>query len=328
VYSAGVILYELLTGERPFRGSRRMLLLQVLEDEPRPPRQLNDRVPRDLETICLKAMAKAPGRRYATARDLADDLRRWRRGEPILARPQGRLERLWRWCRRNPMAASLLVAVTLGSAIGLWYLSWLSGQFVRSTALEGAAQQAEMLELFNKHYSRIVERVHQHDALIDMPLPATLTNRLGAELAESGKSGMQVRLYSDFPFKTRKDGGPKDEFERAALDFFRHSDETTYYSFENFQGVPALRYAVARRMGDVSCVNCHNSHPDSTYRQWKVGDIRGVVEIIRPLDRDVARTRAGVRGTFVLMAIISGTLLGLSVLVLIVGRRRQRLSGP
>src|SRR5262249_60858714 len=111
------------TGDRRFGGTRRMLVLQVMEDEPRPPRQLNDKIPRDLETICLRAMAKSAARRYPSANELAADLRRFLNGEPIRARPIGWPGRLKRWFLRNPVAASLLVAVSLGPALGLWHPS-------------------------------------------------------------------------------------------------------------------------------------------------------------------------------------------------------------
>jgi serine/threonine protein kinase len=332
IYSLGVVLYELLTGERPFRGTRRMLLLQVLQDEPRPPRRLNDKVPRDLETICLKAMAKAPARRYNTAQELADDLRRWLAGEPIRARPIGVAERLWRWCRRNPVAASLLVVLSLSTALGVWQLSQLSDHLVRSAALESAAQHSEMLELVNNLYSsEVVNRVteakvtathdwHKHKGAI--PLPATLTIQLGKMLSEQSELGMQVRLYSDYPFKSRTDGGPKDDFERDALARLRENPEKPVSHFEEFQGRMSLRYATARKM-QQTCVQCHNHHSDSTKKDWKEGDVRGVLEIIRPLDRDQDRARKGLRGTVVLMATLAASLLSILVLVLVANRRRE-----
>jgi tRNA A-37 threonylcarbamoyl transferase component Bud32 len=334
VYSLGVILYELLTGERPFRGNRRMLLLQVLQDEPRAPRSLNDKVPRDLETICLKAMAKNPARRYGSARELAEDLRRYLAGEPIRARPMGRVERLGRWCRRNPVAASLLVAVTLGSAFGLAYLSYLSEELVRTTALEGAAQQAEMLEAVNNQYSAEVEDVQRQGFLVidgrpasarqvRLKIPAQFTLDLSRHISAQSKSGMEVRLYSAHPFRTRHDGGPRDEFEKEALRFMSGHPDQRYWSFEDYQGGPTLRFVWARVM-QKSCIDCHNGHQDSTKKNWKVGEVGGVVEIIRPLDRDVARTREGLRGTFILMGVISGSLLGLSILVLVLSNRRRR----
>src|SRR5262245_12259128 len=113
VYSLGVVFYQLLAGELPFRGSSRMLLEQVLREEPRPPRRLNERIRRDLATICLKALAKAPERGYPSAGALAADLRCWLAGEPIRARPTGAAERLWRWARRNRAVAGLTAAVAL-----------------------------------------------------------------------------------------------------------------------------------------------------------------------------------------------------------------------
>jgi WD40 repeat protein/serine/threonine protein kinase len=139
VYSLGVILYEQLCGELPFRGSRMMVLHQVLHEEPRPPRRLNDRIPRDLETICLKCLQKEASRRYASAGALAEDARRFLAGAPIQARPVGSLERLGRWSRREPLVAgmtasiaALLVLIALGATLAAFRLNQSRDAAVRA----------------------------------------------------------------------------------------------------------------------------------------------------------------------------------------------------
>jgi len=112
VYSLGAILYELITGQPPFREANPLdTLVQVLEREPALPRRINRRISRDLELICLKCLEKDPGKRYGSAAALADDLERFLTGEPVEARPPSPLAACWRWARREPALAARLAAI-------------------------------------------------------------------------------------------------------------------------------------------------------------------------------------------------------------------------
>ena len=228
LYGLGVTLYEALTGECPFRGTVPMVLRQIQEDEPTPPRRLVDRVPRDLETICLKCLEKEPDLRYADATVLAADLRRFLAGEPVRARPVGRVGRFWRWCRRRPAVAILGASLALVCLVGIVLVLLAWGRERR--ALERAEGREELaLQAISNFREAVLDNVDVQvrpelkplrERLLREPLgfysrlrqdllrsgetrPATLTKlaranlELGAIIAEIGTRPEAIRAYQE-----------------------------------------------------------------------------------------------------------------------------------
>lgn len=223
----------------------------------------------------------------------------------------------------------LMIMFCIGVAILLWHVYRLQSNLTESLTLKDASLYAQALEAFRTLYtSEVVVRAQTkgvevtHDYASKegaIPLPVTLSILLGSHIAAQG-TGRHTRLYSDYPFPGRQDGGPRDDFERQALYHLRQTPEQPFMRIENFQGSRALRYAKADWMR-ADCVSCHNMHPDSPKTTWKEGDVRGVLEVIMPLDTAFAQTRANLQETgYLLMAM---TVFGLFGLMLVIASVRR-----
>ncbi|MGC1395956.1 MAG: adenylate/guanylate cyclase domain-containing protein [Coleofasciculaceae cyanobacterium] len=235
--------------------------------------------------------------------------------------------------KRTILILTLLFCV--GIAIALSNMWRLSSNLIQSQAVQNSILYAKAIKEARTLYSdKVVDRIKSaHGITVSeedddyyskqgtIPLPATFLIDLGTRLSQNNQ-GISVRLYSDYPFprRAKQGGGVKDDFERQALQQLRKNPKQAFYRFEPFKGQMSLRYAQADIL-KPSCVNCHNTQLDSPKKDWQVGDVRGVLEIITPLNNLMAQTNAGLRGTFITLAILS--LLGVFGLTLIIGRLRQ-----
>lgn len=225
----------------------------------------------------------------------------------------------------------LIIFFCAGVTAALWNMSRLSSGLVKWQAMQNTALYAQAIQEARTLYSsEAIDRLQIAHAVPltgnyknqagKIPIPATFLIELGKRLSEKNP-GMSVRLYSDYPFPWRRaEGGARDEFEREALTYLRQHPNEKFTRFEESQGHLFFRFAQADIL-TPSCISCHNTELDSPKKDWKVGDVRGILEITSPLEKVMAKTEAGLRETF--MMLVGLSVLGMMGITLVIVRLRQ-----
>lgn len=249
---------------------------------------------------------------------------------------QQSISQAWQWFVSFLLKHIILVLtilLCLGAGVTWAAVDSLSLELIQSQALQNAEwcikALKEATQLYSDDVVDRVEKIHQIPVTDNypavegaIPLPSTYSIVLGKRLSEQ-KGNLLFRVYSDYPFPMRQadgTGGPQDRFEKDALSYLKQAPNADYYRIENYKGRPSMRYAMPSIM-KASCVACHNTHPASPKKDWRVGDVRGVWELIQPLDNFMKQNEKGLMELSVQLGGLS--ILGLLGLILVIGRLRQ-----
>ena len=214
VYGLGIVLYEMLTGTRPFSGQPHMIMRQVESRDAVPPCRIDDRIPRDLESVCLKAIHPQPEKRYQSAADLADDLQRFQQGFPTVARPVSGLERALRWSRRNPrlsatlgLALALSISLLVGSLAFALIVNAKNREIMQQKSRTVESQLAAVLDSEPSALPMAIDQLDVEDESVKIRL-ATAINASNNSLSRRVNAAISLSLM----------GEPQTEFLLANLD--------------------------------------------------------------------------------------------------------------
>ncbi len=255
----------------------------------------------------------------------------------MVERAKSWLARLVEFVTRHTLLLISLVTIT-SMFMAFVYLSGESKKIMRETSIIGAQRYLEALAEFRTLYtSEVVKTAKKHGLMVThdylnqaaaIPLPATFSMKLGERIG-AHQSGAKTFLYSPYPFPWRKQENSRlfsQPFVQSAWKQLQETPKKPFYRFENYNGRPSIRFAVADQLRE-SCVNCHNSHPDTPKNDWAVGDVRGVLEVILPINVAQTQSENNLRATFLVLTLMTVLLaLVLSVVFTRLSKDTQALS--